>query len=284
MTAAQRLLGIPLLMVASGALLLAQHGGGAGGHGGSGGAHGGGGAHGTGFASRSGSSIHTGTPAGLPGSAYSIGIPASAYSIGIPASAYSIGVPAPGFAGARGFYPGSSNSYGANGSYVYGPWRSQRGYGRRGYGYLGAPYFPLWALGDDYGYDDPGYGNYPPPYSSDYQQGPPMQDPMGVSDQLQQLSAQVNDLQNRLGQGGGMSGPAIPQVRQDALPPSPPLTVVLTTGQTLKVENYAVMGSTLWDFSSQPVRKIPFSRINIEASSKASEANGAEFPQLGGGK
>jgi hypothetical protein len=36
-----------------------------------------------------------------------------------------------------------------------------------------------------------------------------------------------------------------------------------------------------WDFTNQPVRRIPIAGIDIPASQKATEESGAEFPQLG---
>jgi hypothetical protein len=159
----------------------------------------------------------------------------------------------------------------------YSPFRApyQRGRYNRAlpYGYLAAPYFPLWDYSDGYGYS--GY----PAYSAGYDQAAPMPEDNVLGQQIQQLSAQVNDLQNQLGQRAPTDSPSS-AAQQTPQPPSPPLTVVLTNGQTLQVQNYAVMGNVLWDLSSQPVRKIPLSTIDIPASTKATEANGTEFPEL----
>jgi hypothetical protein len=145
------------------------------------------------------------------------------------------------------------------------------------YGYLGAPFFPLWDYSDDYGYS--GY----PAYSAGYDQPAPMPEDNVLGEQLAQLSAQVNDLQNQLGQKAPVDSPS-GAAQEAAQPPSPPLTVVLTTGKTLQIQNYAVMDNALWDLSGQPVRKIPLSAIDVPASTKATEANGTEFPQLSAAK
>jgi hypothetical protein len=63
-------------------------------------------------------------------------------------------------------------------------------------------------------------------------------------------------------------------------PSQPPIAVVLKDGQRLSVQSYAVMNGFLWDFSRQPVRKIPVSNIDLGESVKATEANGTEFPDL----
>jgi hypothetical protein len=59
------------------------------------------------------------------------------------------------------------------------------------------------------------------------------------------------------------------------------VTLVLRDGQRLSVENYAVMNQTFWNFSKRPAQRIPISSIDVAASTKATEAEGGEFPQLG---
>jgi hypothetical protein len=186
---------------------------------------------------------------------------------------------APGYPSASAYAsaPGGNPAYNRTSS--FGPFRTpfQRSRYNRflPYGYLAAPYFPLWDYSDDNGYS--GY----PAYSAGYDQPAPMPDENVLGEQIAQLSAQVNDLQSQIGQKAPTDSPST-STQQTTQPPSPPLTVVLTNGQTLQIQNYAVMGSVLWDLSSQPVRKIPLSTIDIPASTKATEANGTEFPQLSG--
>jgi hypothetical protein len=219
---------------------------------------------------------------GFPASAYSLGIPASAHSLGIPASPYSSSIPPsvyPGF-GFHGYPPYGS----ASGSYsAAGPWRAGSKYGkngyrsRYGYGYAGLPYFPLLGYYDNGFYDAP---PYPAAYPGDPSlEGEPT-DTAGLSAQVQQLSAQLNDLQNQLSQRNLSPSAGAPDATPQQGAPAPPLTVVLNSGQTLQIQNYAVMGDTLWDLSSQTSHRIPVSSIDIPASTKASEATGAEFPQL----
>jgi hypothetical protein len=62
--------------------------------------------------------------------------------------------------------------------------------------------------------------------------------------------------------------------------PSAPLTLVLRDGKQVEMKSYAVMGQQIWDFSSQPIKKIDIASINLEASRKATEANGGEFPDF----
>jgi len=99
-----------------------------------------------------------------------------------------------------------------------------------------------------------------------------------LAQQLQRLTAQVAQLQNAQ-QPQQMPLPEALQPQQPE-PPSVPITVVLRNGQQLQVQNYAVMNETFWDLSKQPARKIPLSSIDVGASTRATEANGGEFPSL----
>jgi hypothetical protein len=204
---------------------------------------------------------------------------ASANSIGIPASAGSIGIPASAYAG--GNVP--RNVYGT--STVASPWAPVSQNGKRnyrgGYGYgYGLPFFPFLATTGS-SFDDNSY--YPPPQPAEGFDAPLAMD-NGVGQQLQQLSAQLNDLQNQLNQKQAMpSQDSEPQPPAAPPPPAKPITVVLNNGQTVHVQDYAVMGNTLWDLSSQPVKKIPAASIDIPASIKATEATGIEFPEFSGG-
>ena len=167
--------------------------------------------------------------------------------------------------GYTGIRPGALNSYG------------YRGYGYRGrdfrrlpYGYFFAPYYYPFL---DYGssaYPDYGYDPGPDP---DAQGAAMAQNMMG--DQINRLSAEIEQLKYA-------QAPQPPPyaIREDPQPAQPPVTLVLRDGQQLKVQNYAVMDQTFWDFSTQPTRKIPIANIDVAASAKATAASGGEFPQL----
>ncbi len=151
--------------------------------------------------------------------------------------------------------------------------RSNRlGYGNAGYGAFFAPsYYP------SLGYGDAGFasGSYdaPPPEDPGAQNMTAAEAALGR--QVQMLSDQLEQLRDSQQRG------AIP-AEADAQESTPhvPITVVLRNGQQLQVQNYAVMDRTFWDFSRQPARKIPVASIDIAASTRATEATGAEFPDL----
>jgi hypothetical protein len=58
------------------------------------------------------------------------------------------------------------------------------------------------------------------------------------------------------------------------------LVLVFRDGTQLEVRDFALIGQTLWDLSSHPTRKIAVGQLNLEASMRATEARGAEFPVI----
>jgi len=110
-----------------------------------------------------------------------------------------------------------------------------------------------------------------------------------LGEQIRQLSAELDSVKRQV-----VPPPAPPVAPAAPQPPpamapyagdpgaasQPAIVVVLKNGQRLPVQSYAVMNGLIWDFSKQPVRKIPVSNIDIAESVKASEANGTEFPDL----
>jgi hypothetical protein len=140
--------------------------------------------------------------------------------------------------------------------------------------FVGAPFY--------YSYGDYGNSIFDSPYG-------PMEDSNASSDtdvtanllgeQLQRLSAQVEELKSEQRQAGPATA-AAPAPPHDAPPPVAPITVVLRDGSRLQVASYAVMNRVFWDFSRQPARRIAVADIDIAASIKATASAGGEFPEL----
>jgi hypothetical protein len=184
------------------------------------------------------------------------------------------------YAGLTGINPGAlpTGPYrtGRGPGYGYG---SGRRYGFASYGYY--PYFPLFDNNDDSSF----YNNSP-----SYGGGDPAAQTAGVNanllgEQVERLSAEVEALRSEREQDGGVPMPrsrynAPPLLPADETPASAPITLILRDGKQLKLNSYAVMGQEIWDFSSQPAKKIALASLNLEASQKATEAAGGEFPSL----
>ena len=178
-----------------------------------------------------------------------------------------------------GIRPGALNSH--NGGYGNAYNRGSRGgyganrnryYRSLPYAYVASPfYYPYSDFGPSYYPNDSG-GNLPPPEGD----VPPSMAENALGDQLARLSAEVDQMHSQM---AGVPSPA-PYPSSDQEPAAAPITVVLRDGEQLKVQNYAVMNQTFWDFSHQPAKQIPISSIDVPASTKATAENGGEFPQV----
>jgi hypothetical protein len=133
-------------------------------------------------------------------------------------------------------------------------------------------------------------GGYDSPYSSSYDNGPGPEDPATqavlqsqgqLGQQVRHLTSEIEQLREQQNQGGSpyvMRPPNAPESEQPQN--AVPVTLILRGGRTLKVKDYAVMNGVLWDFTVQPARKIAVSEVDVEASAKATQAAGGEFPDL----
>lgn len=165
--------------------------------------------------------------------------------------------------------------------------------------------------GYNYGYG-PGYW-YPPIFLSTFDDTPPVpyagplqaQAPEAqaadmnaneLGEQVAQLSAEVEALRSER-EGLAYYGAPVPQGYMGPQQPVPyaappaeasqedtvaaaPITLVLPGGKQVQLKSYAVMGKYVWDFSAQPAKRIALSTVDIAASRAATEATGAEFPDI----
>ncbi|MGA7413647.1 MAG: hypothetical protein WBW33_24440, partial [Bryobacteraceae bacterium] len=67
-----------------------------------------------------------------------------------------------------------------------------------------------------------------------------------------------------------------------AAPEKPPVALILAfrDGTRAEVQDYAVVGQFFWDLSDHGTRKIPISQLDLQASIKANDARGLEFPEV----
>lgn len=57
-----------------------------------------------------------------------------------------------------------------------------------------------------------------------------------------------------------------------------PATVLVFRDQRKQeIQNYAIVGETLWNFSGQRTQKIPLSDLDLAATTKANEDRGVDF-------
>ena len=251
--------------------LWAQHGGG--GHG-SGGGHGGGGGH------SGGGSF--GGHAGFSGGHSSGG--------GSPVHSFSGPRSAPGPALSRGY------TSTARGGFSHGPFL-HNGFGGRGrnFGFRNRCYgYACRGFGGyGYGYGYPwGYGGYYDPYwwGSDYDDDSYDQDyyqNLAVANDMNEQSLEQQQMMRQEEADGDQDAYARPPLRRDdpgdvsqPIVPSPimPATVLIFRDQhKQEVQNYAIVGQTLWNFAPQHTQKIPLTDLDIPATVKANDDNGVTF-------
>jgi hypothetical protein len=155
-----------------------------------------------------------------------------------------------------------------------------RGYGYRcyeygcgwgyGYPYLGYPYLgggvdPYWWWDNDSSYDQQ------------------QQDEMGLANEM---NAQSLDEQRMRQQSendndayANSAPPRQPQHQSQPERTNPALATVLVFRDQRReeVQNYAIVGQTLWTFDAQHRQKIPLTDLDLPASTKANEERGVDF-------
>ncbi len=267
----RRLMIIPAFALFLAVPLWAQHGGG--GHGGGGGHAGGG--FGGGHAGFSG-----GHSSGFSGGGHVSGGVRSAPSVsrGLAFSprssatrAFSRPLSRPflhdGFRGRR------TRSFGfSNGCY---------GYPCRGYGY----YSP-WAYGyyDPYWYDPYWFWDSDSSNDNGYDQDVAAAAEMNrqnIEEQQMMLQEQADGDQDIY--AGSVPPRAVPHQAEGA-PILPDTMLVFRDQHKQEVRNYAIVGQTLWNFSSQRTEKIPLSDLDLPATTKANEERGVTFRVPAGGE
>jgi hypothetical protein len=150
-------------------------------------------------------------------------------------------------------------------------------------GYYGWP----WWYGTNYGnyFSYPLYPYYTPLFGGDdsgsYQQQAPSasapEQDTGLSDQVAELTNQVQILQEEQATREYLRPPAA-ETRATASKEKPLSTVlVYRDGHQLEVQNYAVMGNTVWVLGDQTTRKIPLNDLDLDVTQKLNADRGVEF-------
>ena len=238
----------------------AQRGGG--GHGGFGGGHAGGfGGH-AGFSGGHVSSGHIG------GSHFSNGMrSAPGFSRGLTRSAHA------GFANDPFLHNGFHGHHGFHGSRF-----GHRGFGHNCFGFgCGWGWGYPWIYG---GYYDPfWWGDSGSSYDEDYERDRALANEMNeqsLGEQRMLRQEQADGDRDRYAR----SAPAprnAPADDQQASATQPATVLVFRDQRKKEVQNYAIVGQTLWNFAPQHVEKIPLSELDLTATVKANDDRGVSF-------
>jgi len=145
-----------------------------------------------------------------------------------------------------------------------------------------APFGASYPFGYDYlGYNS-GYNNPPPPPQQTVveQSGNDTQ----LAYEVGRLSGEVEELRSEQARPQAAEGqmaqgrhPLLPRSSESAIEPTTNTTLVFRDGKKMSVENYAIVGQTLWVLSSRTSRKIPLSDLDLPATKQVNEENGTEI-------
>ncbi len=151
------------------------------------------------------------------------------------------------------------------------------GYNRWGYNRWGRGY-PYWG----WGYYDPyWWWDNDSPYDQDYEQN---------YDRALEMNQQSLEQQRMLRQeeadgdqdayAPSYAPPRTSKPANDDPQPAalmPPTVLVFRDQHKQEVQNYAIVGQTLWSFAPQHTQKIPLSELDLQATTKANEDQGVTF-------
>lgn len=179
------------------------------------------------------------------------------------------------------------------------PARINRGFGhgfiRDGFGRPGA--FPFHhrhhhhlffgaSLGfSSFAYAYPGwYWDYPMDYSDydqSYNQSRQLQQyQQQMMNNQQQIEQRINALEERLDRLLEQRSTPAPQQQPQAQArsePSQAAVLVYKDGHKQEVQNYAIVGQTIWVLNEQQAKKVPLSSIDLNATRKANEDRDVDF-------
>jgi len=101
---------------------------------------------------------------------------------------------------------------------------------------------------------------------------------MNNQQQIEQRISALEDRLERLQTQPSAPAPAAARPPEHSKSePVRPAVLVYRDGHTREVENYAIVGQTLWLLNEQQAIKIPLSRLDLNATRKANEARDVDF-------
>ena len=139
----------------------------------------------------------------------------------------------------------------------------------------GGFFYPFW-----YGY--PYYPAYSYPIVTETY---PSYDAAAAYDQQREMAREIDRLSGeveRLREEQERSQAAPPQAQPSpqaytGTEPQRSTVLVFRDKRTQEVQNYAIVGPTLWIFSERRARKIPLAELDVPATSKLNDERGVEF-------
>lgn len=158
-----------------------------------------------------------------------------------------------------------------------------RGYGFRNkcYGYRCGGYGYPWGY---YGYYDPWWWNSDSSYDEDDERDRAIANDMNEQSlEEQQMFRQEQadgdrDVYARSDPSHSLRGPRpAPSSQAQGTPIMPPTVLVFRDQHQKEIQNYAIVGQTLWNFAPQHTEKIPLADLDLAATVKSNDDRGMTF-------
>jgi hypothetical protein len=93
---------------------------------------------------------------------------------------------------------------------------------------------------------------------------------------VQRLAREVEELRSE--QAARLSLQARPQPQSEPGPPATPTTLVFRDGRRVDIQNYAIVGQTLWVLEERVSTKVSVSELDLEATQRENRGRGVRFP------
>ncbi len=108
-------------------------------------------------------------------------------------------------------------------------------------------------------------------------EAPPPQQDEGLYNQVQKLTDEVESLREERAAPPEVTPPppAAPSSAEEEKPL--PTVLVYRDGHQGEVENYAILGETMWVFSGRATKRIALADLDLEATAKVNDERGVEF-------
>ena len=132
------------------------------------------------------------------------------------------------------------------------------------YGYAGPAYYPYAASV----YSEPAYAS--PAASPAVSQGE-----VDLAYQVGRLSQEIEQLRQQQTITSYTQPPATSQVAPQQRTPT---VLVFRDGRRMEIQNYAIVGQTLWVFEEKVVTQISISDLDLDATQQANRSRGLRFP------
>lgn len=97
-----------------------------------------------------------------------------------------------------------------------------------------------------------------------------------LAGQVDNLTKEVESMrEGQACQDSDAAPPVEPPVKSQEIPP--PTLVVYRDGHQTEIQNYAILGNTLWIFSDQTARRVPLDELDLAATRRVNGEKGMDF-------